>query len=122
MAEKPDTLPCACGGVSTSLIAECEFILKDSPFAMKPDQFDLPIGWEKGNVDPDKQEARYGRMIDADRKRSRAYDKKAIKNGIRKIASVPRELYRLRQRKFGKDYWQDDTKNKLKRDGLLHVD
>jgi hypothetical protein len=109
--------------VSASIIANgIQVIMKDNPFAMKPDQFDLPIGWERGNTDPDVQERRYAKMIREERKQVRAVDKQAIKNNLRKIASVPRELHRLRTKQFGKDYWQDDTRAKLKREGLLHVD
>jgi len=123
MAEKPDTLPCECGGVSASLIADgIQVIFKDNQLPIHLDKFDVPIGWERGNTDPEVQEARYAKKIREERKRVREYDKTARKNNLRLIASVPRELHRKRQRQFGKDYWQDDTKKKLKRDGMLHVD
>lgn len=123
MAEKPDLLACECGGQAASLInGDVEVLVKGNQRPMKLTGTCVPVGWERGNTDPDVQERRYAEIINSERKAVRANDKKAIRNGFRKIASVPRELHRMRTNQYGKSYWQEDTKAKLKSDGLLHTD
>ena len=123
MADMPDHLTCGCGGRAESVISDTiEVLVKDNQKSFKLDHTCLPVGWERGNTDADKQERRYKKIINEERKAARASQKRAIKNGIRKIASVPRELHRMRTSQFGKDYYETDTKKKLKEDGLLFGD
>lgn len=123
MADKPDHVTCACGGRAESIISSNIEVLvhgNERPFKMDPSF--LPIGWEKGNVDGAAQERAYSKLIAEERKLARQNDKQAIKNGLRKIGSVPREMHRMRTNQYGKDYYRSDTAAKLKADGLLYVD
>lgn len=120
MADKPDHVACKCGGRAESLInANIEAIVKgrERPFMLN--ETSRPVGWERGNTDCVAQENYYSQLVQSERKAAAAADKRAIKNGIRKIATVPREFHRMRTQQFGKDYYRDDTKAKLKADGLL---
>lgn len=120
MADKPDHVTCACGGRAESLISRYVEVLvhgNERPFKMDPSF--LPVGWEKGNTDAAAQQREYSRIIERDRKLAKQNDKKAIKNGLRLIGRVPRELHRMRTNQYGKDYYREDTKAKLKSDGLL---
>ena len=121
MAEKPDTLPCSCGGVSCSIISDqIEVIAKDNEPNLRLSALDMPIGWDKGNIDPAKQEARYRKIVARDRKLAGDAKQKAIKGGIQKIATVPRELDRLCKKNYGKDYFATDTERKLKQLGVFY--
>lgn len=126
-AYKPE-VPCSCGELARRTYEDCpEVLVKGNQRAIKLDATDVPIGWQSGNRDPEVQEKRYERLINAKRKLAIENDKAAIKGGIRQIASVPRELDRLRRKQFGKDYWdttngKDDIKAKLKADGMLFKD
>lgn len=124
MADKPAVVACDCGGLAESVISEdIEVLVRGNQKAFKLDHTCLPIGWERGNTDADKQERRYQKILAESRKAAQANDKKAIKGGIRMIARVPRELHRMRTNQFGKDYYETDTKQKLKEDGVyLHKD
>lgn len=118
---------CSCGKVACRTYEDCpEVLVKGNQRRIKLDATDVPIGWERGNRDPEAQERRYARHINAKKKLAIANDKAAIKGGIRQIASVPRELDRLRRKQFGKDYWdttnKDDIKAKLKSDEMLFKD
>lgn len=123
-AYKP-MMPCACGGEAERSYTDDapEVIVRGRPRDFKLDATDVPIGWERGNTDCDAQEARYGRIVREAKKAAAANDKQAIKNGIRMIARVPRELDRARRKQFGKDYWDasntTEIKEKLKADDLL---
>lgn len=121
MADKPDHVACAtCGGRAESIFnAEIQVIVRGGERPFKLDATCLPIGWDKGNTDAEAQERRYAKIINTERKRAVENDKNAIRGGIRKIATVPRELHRMRTQQYGKDYYQSDTKAKLKADGLL---
>lgn len=120
MADKPDHVACACGGRAESLISSgIEVLVKGNERPYMLDATSLPVGWEKGNTDSDGQERAYSDLVRAERKLAADADKTAIKNGVRKIATVPREFHRMRTRQYGKDYYRDDTKAKLKADGLL---
>jgi len=125
MADKPESLSCSdkeCGGRSTSLIGRgTQFIVRGNERPMNLDATCLPIGFEKGNTGPE-QQARYSKIINEKRKLAKLNDKEAIKGGIRHIGSVPRELDRLRKRQYGKDYYQENTKQRLAEDGLLFTD
>lgn len=123
MAEKPDVLACECGGEMHSMFSSTvEILAKGNTREFKLDASCVPIGWERGN-DGQKQAERYRQIVAESRKMARAGDKKAIKNGVRLVGKVPRELDRLRKKQYGKDYYQTDTVEKLKSDGLyLHGD
>lgn len=118
---RPSVLPCPeCGGTAEPVISgggEVMVLGNQRPWRL--DHTCVPIGWEKGNTDPDKQEARYRTLINETRKLAIQNDKAAIKGGIRHVASVPREVHRMRTGQYGKDYYETDTKRKLKEDGLL---
>lgn len=125
----PDTQSCECGGSAERLFSSTvQVICKGAERDMKLDSSCVPIGWEKGNTDAARQEQRYSKLIQETRTRARAVDKQAIKGGIRHIASVPRELHRMRSNQFGKDYLdpasqsKGELKAKLKSDGLLFKD
>jgi putative FmdB family regulatory protein len=122
MAQKPDHLTCECGGRAESLISLTaeQVLIKDGERPFKLSALDMPVGWQHGNTDCEKQEARYRKIVARDRKLAADNKKKAIKGGIQKIATVPRELDRLRKKQYGKDYWSEDTERKLKQDGLFY--
>lgn len=126
MADKPDHLACGCGGQASSIISDqIETIVKGNERPYKLDGLCLPVGWENGNTDADAQERAYAKIIASERKQALEVDKKAIKGGIRKIATQPREHHRLRTRQYGRDYYSGDAadiKAKLKSDGLLFKD
>lgn len=120
MSEKPAEIECECGGVCSSIISGfVEVMVTGSTRPFKLDATCMPVGWEKGNVDNVAQEREYQRVIGNHKKLARRHDKQAIKGGIRHIGSVPRELHRMRQNQYGKDYWQQDTKKRLAEDDLL---
>lgn len=129
IASQPETMECRCGGQARKIINwRGDSTVKGNQKDFKLSATDVPIGWERGNTDPVKQEARYRKIIESERSRAVANDKAAIKNGLRKIASVPRELMRTRSNQFGKDYLDPSSqstteiKQKLKEDGLLFKD
>lgn len=129
IVSKPDTVPCECGGVAERIINwDGNTIVKGSERPYKLDWTSVPVNWEHGNVDPNAQQRRYERHIAEKRKLAVQNDKKAIKGGIRQIASIPRELWRMRTNQYGKDYFSASTqstaelKTKLKADGLLFKD
>lgn len=126
LSERTDQLPCECGKSAEQVInwrGDCT--VKGNQRPMKLDPTCMPIGWERGNVDAAKQERRYDRLIRERKKRALEVDSQAIKNGFRHIASVPRELQRLRSNQYGKDYFDPaaqslgELKAKLKADDLL---
>lgn len=111
-----------CGGPAPQFFgySNPQVCVKGNTKDFKLDATCVPLGWDKGNTDVDAQERAYAKKINEERKLAQANDKAAIKNGIRKIGSVPRELVRARQKQFGKDYWQSDIKAKLKEEGLYY--
>lgn len=124
MAQKPDHLQCKCGGQASSLIsANIEFFAMGNQLDFKLDNWNnRPIGWENGNTDAAAQERTYARIVKNTKAAALANDKQAIKGGLRMIARQPREHFRARTHQFGKDFYQDDVKKKLKADGLLFKD
>lgn len=127
MSQRTDTMPCACGGVANQVFNwGGETLVKGGERPFKLDPLCVPVGWEHGNTDCAKQEARYAQMIGEARKNARKNDKQAIKGGIRQIAKVPREIVRMRQNQYGKSYYDPSSqsagelKAKLDADGLLH--
>lgn len=119
---------CECGGQASRVFdTSFEVCVKGNTPKFELDGTCLPVGWEKGNTDAGAAEAAHGRKVRGLKKKAKEVDKKAIKGGIRHIASVPRELYRMRSKQFGKDYFdpsqqsKDDIKDKLKRDEQLFV-
>jgi len=126
MSEAPQPVSCECGeAMHQTFNANVECCVKGGERAFKLDHTCMPVGWEHGNTDCDKQEKRYKRMIESEKARAIKNDRQAIKGGIRKIASVPRELHRMRSNQFGKEYLDPtkqspgELKEKLKSDGLL---
>lgn len=121
MADKPDHVTCGCGGRAESIISpNIEVLIQGNERPMELNATSVPIGWDKGNTDGAAQQARYSKIIETNRKQAKSVEKTAIKNGLRMIGQVPRELFRLRQNQYGKDYYQTDVKQKLKSDGLLY--
>lgn len=120
MAAKPDHLACGCGGRAESLISDSiEVLVKGNQYAFKLNKYCVPVGWEKGNTDAELQEQRYSKILRRNRKLAQDNKQKARKGGIELIAQVPREMDRLRKQQFGKDYYEHDTIDKLRRDGCL---
>lgn len=103
-AYKPE-MPCSCGGLAERDFSNDapEVCVKGNQRDFKLDATDVPLGWQHGNTDPVKQEARYAKIIRDAKKAAFHNDKQAIKQGIRMIARVPRELDRARRKQFGKD-------------------
>lgn len=125
MADYVGTHACACGGMAERSFTACpEVLVLGAARDWKIDHRSVPIGWERGNTGRE-QEARYAAHIEATRKLARANDKKAIRGGIRHIATVPREAVRARNNQFGKDYLDPtqqsttELKRKLRSDGFL---
>lgn len=119
---------CECGGLASRVFdTTFEVCIKGNTPKFELDASCMPVGWEKGNTDADAAERAHGRKVRALKKRAKEVDKKAIKGGIRHIASVPRELHRMRTKQFGKDYFdpsgqsKEELKDKLKRDDQLFV-
>lgn len=77
----------------------------------------------KAGRSPAQQERLYkkliGRLRDAHRraKRERGTSRRSD-NDIRANGSIPRELWHSRTKDYGKNYWYDEGKKALKRDGL----
>lgn len=125
MSAHSPTQPCDCGAVANQEFNwQGESFVKGSERPFKLDATCVPLGWEHGNTDCEKQERRYAKMIGERRKNAQANDKKAIKGGIRAIGSVPRELVRMRQNQYGKSYFDptqqttSELKEKLQAEGL----
>lgn len=117
---------CDCGGTATQLYETCpEVCVKGGERPFKLDASCVPIGWQHGNTDASVQERRYADLIKSTKADAVKNDKAAIKGGIRHIAKLPRELVRMRQNQYGKDYLDPaqntvtEIKEKLKSDGLL---
>jgi putative FmdB family regulatory protein len=126
MAEHKSEMACACGSVATQTYDHMpEFLLKGMPRDFKLDATCVPIGWEHGNTDIKVQQDRYSRKIEGHRKLARQNQSKAIRGGIQHIGSVPRELMRMRQNQYGKDYLnpsatsETELKDQLRSEGLL---
>jgi putative FmdB family regulatory protein len=130
MSQHSEVSTCACGEQAQQVCNwQGDVIVKGNCRPFKLDGTCVPIGWEHGNTDVDKQQARYSKLIAEKKKLARHNDKQAIKGGIRHIASVPRELYRMRRNQYGKDYLnpaalsEKELVAQLKSDGLyLHKD
>jgi len=124
MAGKPDHLQCKCGGLASSLFsADVQVVALGNQKDFKLDGWNnRPLGWERGNTDAAAQERAYSRIVKNTRTAALANDRQAIKGGMRMIARQPREHNRARLHQFGKDYYRDDIKKKLKEDGLLFKD
>ena len=98
---------------------------------LKPLDFDpkkMGVNVSKGARTPAQQEREYGKIIEQSRKdvKQKTRDEK-FKGGddpyrMHMQARIPRELFSARTRQFGKDYWIDEGKKALKRDGLLLED
>lgn len=119
---------CECGGMASRVFdTSFEVCVKGNAPKFELDASCVPIGWEKGNTNAAAAEAAHGRKVRGLKRKAKEVDKQAIKGGIRHIASVPRELHRMRSKQFGKDYWdpasqsKDEMKDKLKRDDQLFV-
>ena len=119
---------CECGGVAQRVFdADVQVCVKGNALPFHLDATDVPVGWQHGNTDAEKQERRHSKMVAQFKKRAKEVDKQAIKGGIRHIARVPRELQRMRTKQFGKDYFDPsaqtttELKDKLKADGQLFV-
>lgn len=130
MSQHSPVSTCACGHEASQTFDEWtgEVLVKGNQRPFKLDGTCVPIGWERGNT-AEKQDARYRRLVAEKKKLARQNDKQAIKGGIRHIASVPRELYRMRRNQYGKDYLnpsalsESELVSQLKSDGLyLHKD
>ena len=126
ISSHPEEVPCGCGGTASQLYNwQGETIVRGKERPIQLSATDVPIGWENGNTDPQKQHERYAKLIGDTRNLAIANDKSAIKGGIRQIAKVPRELHRLRSKQYGKEYYDpskqsaDELKQKLRSDGLL---
>ena len=130
MAQHVPAVPCECGGTATQVFnADVQVVAKGNQRPFKLDGTCVPIGWERGNTDAEQQQRRYEHIVARDKKAAQENDKQAIKNGIRLIAKVPRELERMRSNQYGAGYF-DPTQNtraelveKLKADDLyMHRD
>lgn len=126
MSQRKSSVPCECGAEAAQVFDwQGESLVKGGSRPFKLDGACVPIGWEKGNTDAEKQERRYQSLIGERKKAAQANDKQAIKGGIRMIASVPRELMRMRQNQYGKEYLDPsrqsstELKDQLRSDGLL---
>lgn len=126
LSQRTATVPCACGGIAQQEINwQGESYVRGGERPFKLDPTCVPVGWQHGNTDCEKQEARYAQIIGEARKSARANDKSAIKKGCRLIAKVPREVDRMRKNQYGRDYYDpseqspSQLKEKFKADGLL---
>jgi putative FmdB family regulatory protein len=119
---------CECGSLALRVYdTTFEVCVKGNTLPFALDATCVPVGWEKGNTDADAVERAHSKMVASYKKKAQEVDKQAIKNGIRHIARVPRELSRMRSKQFGKDYFDPsqqttkELKDKLKADGQLFV-
>ena len=131
MSQHSPVSTCVCGCKARQTFDEWsgEVLVKGNQRPFKLDGTCVPVGWEHGNTDVQKQDERYRKLIAEKKQLARKNDKQAIKGGIRHIASVPRELYRMRRNQYGKDYLnpaalsEKELVSQLKSDGLyLHKD
>lgn len=71
---------------------------------------------------PAQQERMYARVIERnkliarEKKRSRG---RRAEGKTELAAEIPREMYIARQQQFGKNYWQEEGRRALRRDGLV---
>lgn len=127
-AALPASVTCDCGSPAQRRFTVPNAVVRGAARPIKLDGTCVPVGWQYGNRDPEAQERRYAEIIRKERQAAIANDKRAIKQGLRKIATVPRELYRLRSNQYGKDYLDpscQDTasiKQKLREDDMLFKD
>lgn len=122
MSQKPDTLACrVCGGEAVSVITElADPIVKNVAWTIPHDKRAMPVGWQHGNTDHEAQERRYAREQNDLQRRSHELKRTGgHREDMRLAGKVPRELFLARQKQFGKDYWQNEGKAALKREGLL---
>lgn len=121
MSGKPETVACECGGVSVSIITEtAPPLVKGACWEIPHELRTLPVGWNRGNKDGRAQEQRYNKLQQETRKRAEEVSRSAHrKDDIRLAAKIPRELFKARQRQNGQNYWTDEGKAALKREGLL---
>lgn len=126
MSQRQASMACSCGAQAPQQINwEGEACAKGNRRPYELNAQCVPLGWEKGNVDCEAQEQAYSRIINNSKRLALQNDKKAIKGGIRMIGRVPRELMRMRQNQYGKDYLDasanstTEVKAQLKSEGLL---
>lgn len=73
----------------------------------------------KGRRTDRQQERVYANVMNETRKLARARRGERHGDGsVRMAAQIPRELYMARTQQYGKNYWVDEGKKALKRDGL----
>ncbi len=73
----------------------------------------------KGRRTNQQQERVYANVMNETRKLARGRRGERHGDGsVRMAAQIPRELYMARTRQYGKNYWVDEGKKALKRDGL----
>lgn len=121
MADVPSELACDCGGVARMQIgAGVQVCVRGNPAPFKQKYMSPVAGWEKG-VDADAEEARFAKRHAVEKRMAQAVaPEKRRKDEIRKVASIPGALFRARANEFGKNYWTDEGKVAIEREGLSY--
>lgn len=123
MEEMRETVRCSCGGTGRRAFHTCpEVLVKGNQYGHSLSALDVPVGWQRGNTDPEAYERNMWAQQAALKKVVQENKGHQHKTGIRHIGSIPLVVDRMRRRQFGNDYWQTDIKDKLKRDGCLLLD
>lgn len=121
MREKPETVPCGrCSGQCHSVIsADVEVLARPDhrEYAVKNRAF--PICGT-----PDGQERRYAQMLGENKKLAQQHVRSKTKHSkrIRMLGQIPREQFVAGNSQYGKGYWLDKPKERLKENGLLFTD
>lgn len=114
--------PCTsstCNGMGVRVWTAPEFFDRNKPFEYTKRGINLADGVRS----PAAQEKQYQKQIGEERanalraKRERGLSKQPQR--LEHAASIPREAFQARQLQFGKDYWRNEGKAALKRDGWL---
>lgn len=119
MADKPETVACACGGSCRTLFcADIEVFVPGKPIPFtKPC---APPGWERG-MTAERAERLYAQQVQATKKAARAQRRSLSrkKGGMRLKARIPEALLKARMNQFGKNYWIEEGTRALRRDDLV---
>lgn len=127
----PDAIDCTCGeSVPWTRVtwgedqadagSGIQIIVQGKCWDIPHDKRTMPVGWQHGNTDHEAQERRYAKNQQALAKRAHELKRSGgHREDMRLAGQVPRELFLARQRQYGRDYWQNEGKAALRREGLL---
>lgn len=122
MGEVPAELDCPCGGTATQRFnANVQVLVKGRQFDFDKKHMTFPLNWENGNTDAAAQERAYTKRIERSRVLAQRVERlpSRRKPGVRMIGEIPLELHVARRNQYGPEYWTENPREALARDGLL---